>query len=155
MDPSAIDPGLLRLLDAAANRCREGLRVIEDIARFLWNDEDLVRDAKDLRHECTAAVQRLEAATGPLIAMRDTDGDVGTALTTVSELERPNVASLLRANAARVQEALRSLEEAAKLAGSSSSSEFKQLRYRAYTFEVDALRRQGIIVPVMEESIDG
>lgn len=155
MASPSTDPVLLRLLDAAANRCREGLRVIEDIARFLWDDEDLVRDAKHLRHDCTAAIQQLEQTTGPLIAARDTVGDVGTTLTFTTETSRPDVASLLRANAARTQEALRTLEETAKLADAASSLNFKQLRYRAYTLEVTALQRQGIIVPLPEEIAHG
>lgn len=151
MDHTSADPGLLRLFDAAANRSREGLRVIEDIARFLWNDEHLVRDSKNLRHDCTSAMQQLEQITGVLIAARDTPGDVGTTLTTPGETSRPDIASLLRANAARVQEALRTLEETAKLVAPESSDRFRQLRYRAYTLEASALRRQGILVPTPEE----
>ena len=35
------DPLILRLIDANLNRAREGLRVIEDYARFVRNDAEL------------------------------------------------------------------------------------------------------------------
>ncbi|MGC3969038.1 MAG: Clp protease N-terminal domain-containing protein [Pirellulales bacterium] len=48
--PAAGRVGLIRVLDAAANRAGEALRVIEDHARFLLDDADLTRQCKELRH---------------------------------------------------------------------------------------------------------
>jgi len=141
VEPASIDPGVRRLLDAASNRTREGLRVLEDLARFVWDDPALVEAVKSLRHDVTTAVQRLEAQIGPLIHARDTVADVGTALTTHAEAERADARALVRANAARAEEGLRSLEEAVKLLDSALAGEFKALRYRAYTLEAAALHR--------------
>ena len=47
-----IDP--LRVLDAAANRAREGLRVVEDYVRFVLDDQYLTELCKQLRHDLTA-----------------------------------------------------------------------------------------------------
>ncbi len=129
---------LHRILDANANRAREALRVLEDLARFSLNNAPLSSSLKSLRHDLVAAVASLNIPAADLLAARDTDHDVGTAISTPSEHARPDLISLARANAARLTEALRSLEEAAKALPSSPSpttSPFEPLRYRAYTIE--------------------
>ena len=47
---------VLRILDAAANRGREGLRVIEDYVRFVLDDPHLTELCKQLRHDLAAAL---------------------------------------------------------------------------------------------------
>ena len=47
---------LLRILDAAANRAREGLRVIEDWVRFALDDAHLTECLKQIRHDLAAAL---------------------------------------------------------------------------------------------------
>ena len=42
---------LLRLIDANLNRSREGIRVCEDIARFVLNDKRITRSFKSLKLE--------------------------------------------------------------------------------------------------------
>ncbi|MFQ5925353.1 MAG: thiamine phosphate synthase, partial [Dehalococcoidia bacterium] len=42
---------MLRLIDANLNRISEGLRLLEDVARFLVNDAALSEQLKSLRHE--------------------------------------------------------------------------------------------------------
>lgn len=125
---------LERLLDAEANRAAEGLRVLEDLARFLLDDGGLAGRAKELRHALRAA---LPAA---LPAWRDTPGDAGTALKAGDEGSRPGLPAAVRANAARVQEALRALEEGCKLAGGPWRA-IEALRYQAYTLEHALLAR--------------
>ena len=51
----AIDLG--RILDASANRAREGLRVVEDYARFALGDPMLTRRIKDVRHRLGEAIR--------------------------------------------------------------------------------------------------
>ena len=135
----------LRAIDAAANRAREGLRVVEDYVRFVLDDRHLTSLCKQLRHDLTAALSGIPPDT--LVATRETQADVGTALTAPSEQMREDAAQVLRANFARVQEALRSLEEFSKLESSRHTpcveadgtrrvpATLKQLRYRAYTLE--------------------
>lgn len=128
---------LHRILDANANRAREALRVLEDLARFSLNNAPLSASLKSLRHDLVAALASLNIPAADLLDSRDTDRDVGTAISTPSEHTRPDLTSLVRANAARLTEALRSLEEAAKALPSSTliTSPFEPLRYRAYTLE--------------------
>jgi thiamine-phosphate pyrophosphorylase len=127
------ETSVLRILDAAGNRAREGLRVVEDFVRFVLDDRHLTELCKQLRHDLTAALSQI--ATDSRMAARETQEDVGTVLTTPSEQRRDNVASVVRANFARLQESLRSLEEFGKLANAGLSESFKQLRYRVYTLE--------------------
>ncbi len=126
-----IDP--LRVLDAAANRAREGLRVVEDYVRFVLDDQYLTELCKQLRHDLTAALSPIP--TDNRMAARETQADVGTTLTTTSEQRRDDATSIVRANFARLQESLRSLEEFSKLVRAELSESFKQLRYRTYTLE--------------------
>ncbi len=127
------DHELFRILDAAANRAREGLRVVEDYARFVLNDPFLTEQLKQVRHELAGAMQALPAAA--LLAQRDTLTDVGTAISTAAEDQRHDAAHVLVANWKRLQEALRSLEEFSKPLPHSPAKQFEALRYRCYTLE--------------------
>ncbi len=127
------DAGLARLLDAAANRAREGLRVAEDYCRFVLDDALLCGELKGMRHDLTAALAALPA--GALLQARDTPGDVGTVLSTEAEAERASPAAVARASLKRLQEALRSLEEFGKLHGADHGRSLEALRYRSYTLE--------------------
>lgn len=124
---------LYRILDAAANRAREGLRVVEDYARFVLNDPFLTEQLKELRHELARAMQMLPATA--LLQHRDTLHDVGTTLKMPSEGQRQDAAAVLTANWKRLQEALRSLEEFSKPLPESPATHFESLRYRCYTLE--------------------
>ena len=54
--PTAEWIGILRVLDAAANRAGEGLRVVEDYVRFVLDDRHLTSLCKQLRHDLTAVL---------------------------------------------------------------------------------------------------
>lgn len=118
-------------MDAAANRAGEGLRVVEDYARFVLDDRHLVQQLKAMRHELAAAVGHFPKAW--LLAARDTPGDVGTTVSTPAERVRVDLAAVVTANFKRAAEALRSLEEFAKLVDPAVALEFERLRYRGYT----------------------
>jgi thiamine-phosphate pyrophosphorylase len=122
-----------RILDAAANRAREALRVVEDYCRFVLDDALLSGELKRLRHELAAALRELPS--GLLLQARDTLGDVGTALSTEAEYDRPSLAAVVEANLKRLQEALRSLEEYGKVRSGEMGRALEGLRYRAYTLE--------------------
>src|SRR5690554_984319 len=123
----------LRILDANANRAREALRVLEDVARFALNDAAIAGTLKQVRHDLAAAIAALPAGARDLLAARDTPGDVGTSISTDAEMRRAGIGDVAAAAAKRLQEALRSMEEAAKtLAPSEAPRRFEALRYRAY-----------------------
>jgi thiamine-phosphate pyrophosphorylase len=123
----------LRIVDAAANRGREGLRVVEDFVRFVLDDVHLTRLLKSLRHDMTAALGRFSSSER--LAARETQADVGTRVETAAERSRGDSAEVLAANFARLQESLRSLEEFAKVLDREASAPFEQLRYRSYTLQ--------------------
>lgn len=128
-----------RILDANLNRAREGLRVLEDFARFLGDNHDVSLKLKSMRHDLVAAEKQLFASAGIGMAdrlqFRDTEGDVGTSQMTDGEQQRSALADVIIANARRVEESLRSLEEFGKLVSAPFSAAMKSLRYSAYTME--------------------
>jgi thiamine-phosphate pyrophosphorylase len=123
----------LRILDAAANRAREGLRVLEDYARFALDDAHLTRLLKECRHALRDALAGLPAEA--LLRSRDTQSDVGTTITTMSEAVRHSPSEIAWAAFKRSQEAVRSLEEFAKLFSPITASRLEKLRYELYTLE--------------------
>ncbi|HZZ77655.1 MAG TPA: thiamine phosphate synthase [Gemmataceae bacterium] len=122
-----------RILDANANRAREALRVQEDHCRFVLNDALLSGQFKQLRHDLA---QALSLIAGPLLlASRDTLHDVGTPISTAAEWHRPSMTAVVQANAKRLQEALRSLEEHGKVLSIEFAQRIEKLRYHTYTLE--------------------
>ncbi len=71
-----------RIIDANTNRALEGLRVLEDIARFALDDADLTAQLKDARHGLLAAVRAFVLPEGLQLAARDAGADVGTGIST-------------------------------------------------------------------------
>jgi thiamine-phosphate pyrophosphorylase len=124
---------LARILDASANRAREGLRVVEDYVRFVLGDPGLTRRLKDVRHRLAEAERGLDSHL--LLSARDTPEDVGTHIMTSSEQIRENPRAVLAANFKRITEALRSLEEYSKLVDIWLAGRFEVLRYDVYTLE--------------------
>jgi thiamine-phosphate pyrophosphorylase len=125
---------LFRILDAAANRAGEGLRVVEDYLRFVLDDRFLTGEAKQLRHDlAAAALERPPSAERHLA--RETLADVGTSITTAGEAARADAEAVVAANMKRVEEALRSLEEYGKVVDTEFAATMETLRYRAYTLE--------------------
>ena len=116
------------MIDANLNRLKEGIRVIEDIARYLQNDKTLASRLKTLRHQ-----SRIDALTD-LLASRDSVNDV-LRPTVESEMRRDTVESILTANYKRAQESSRVLEEVYKIVNPALSENFKQIRYELYTLE--------------------
>jgi thiamine-phosphate pyrophosphorylase len=123
---------VLRILDVNANRCAEGLRVIEEIARFSMEDAALTERLKEVRHGVRRSVEAL--AVGAL-RHRDSAGDVGGGSATASELARGSLAAIARANFARAEDALRVLEEFGKIIDEDESRRFKSLRFALYAIE--------------------
>jgi thiamine-phosphate pyrophosphorylase len=131
-----------RIIDAAANRAREALRVLEDYCRFVLDDRMLTEELKQMRHRLVQALKPLPWSQ--LLESRHTQGDVGTTLTAPLEGERESLAAVVTANAKRLQEALRSLEEFGKVFDSGVGSAVEAIRYRSYVLEqVIAKRSRG------------
>ncbi len=127
----------VRAIDANLNRVCEGLRVIEDICRFVLMDQSRQQQLKEMRHTVRAA------ATDSYLAHRDSVHDPGFTSKGAMEMERQGVADLLSANSKRVQEGLRTLEELYKIDAPAASVQMKGLRYQAYQVEKILTLRMG------------
>jgi len=130
MLPDIDQSALYRILDANYNRAAEGIRTLEEIARFRANASSQQLELKSLRHQLAAAVQLLPAEQ--LLRSRCAAGDVGADNTLDSEQSRTSVEAIQRAAAQRVQQALRSLEEFSKPLNAEASLAFAKIRYAAY-----------------------
>jgi len=119
----------LRLIDANLNRLREGIRVVEDIFRYMYNDKQTALKLKELRH-----LSRLENYI-ELLETRDVKNDVLRS-SIKSEQNRTDLYSILIANFKRAQESSRVLEEFTKLTSIKDSENFKYIRYELYNLEI-------------------
>lgn len=148
---------LFRILDAAANRASEGLRVVEDFVRFALDDRHLTELCKQLGHDFSAVLANIPSIDR--LTSRETLADVGTDISADSEMSRSDVAEVLAANFKRVEQSLRSLEEYTKILNPQWAADLKSLRYRTYTLEraVDITResRRRLSATQLYVMVDG
>lgn len=124
-----------RLLDANFNRAAEGLRVLEDIARFILGQESLCRTCKHARHELARLARPYDAL---LVSERDSVGDVGRRESAASPDSPRDLLAVVRANAKRVEESLRVIEELARGGAGdlvTDHARIEHLRYTTYELE--------------------
>ncbi len=123
---------IARLMDANGNRALEGLRVCEEIARFHCEAAGLFRQTRRVRHALGQALGRLPVSPFERVRARASRRDPGrrAASHPVASLEQ-----LLIINFQRAKEALRTLEECARLAAPSHTKRFQDLRFRTYALE--------------------
>jgi thiamine-phosphate pyrophosphorylase len=128
---------ILRMIDANVNRATEGLRVAEDIVRFVLDDDKLTSKLKHMRHELVKTLRlgfdKLSLAQG-----RDVKGDVGAGRSTKSEGRRKDILDVFLANIKRTQESIRVFEELSKLFDAKLGPKFKKLRFGLYDIEQNA-----------------
>ncbi|MDR1451090.1 MAG: thiamine-phosphate pyrophosphorylase [Helicobacteraceae bacterium] len=122
------------MIDANLNRLREGIRVAEDICRFVLRDGDLALRLKNLR-----SLARVET-NETMLAERDSENDV-LRPTTANETKRDGLKSMATANFKRAQEAARALEEAFKICKPSEAETYKRIRYELYALEKAAIAK--------------
>ncbi len=139
MSPTNSSFAIERLLDANLDRAREGLRVLEDWARFALDRADLVARSKDMRQR----LGRLHADRYKLARHTATDPAAGMAHP--AQLERADPSQVVGANASRVAEALRVLEEFGRADDPLLAAEAAEIRYALYDFEVDLLQASQLL----------
>jgi thiamine-phosphate pyrophosphorylase len=126
---------MLRLMDANLDRLSEGLRVLEDVARFVLDDIHTTEKLKRMRHELTATDPVFQ---NRLLSARDSGGDVGREGGGITGTPRNHIIDLVAANAKRAQESLRVLEEFAKLPempAEVAERNFEHARFTLYEIE--------------------
>jgi len=127
------DTGIKRIIDANINRAKEGLRVCEEIARFILNSHSLTAEFKKLRHRIDYLI-RQEGSFKNFIKCRDSLNDTGR-LIYAQELKRKGCGDIFFANIQRAKESIRVLEEFSKLTHKSTAISFKRIRYAIYELE--------------------
>ena len=144
---------LYRIIDANINRASEGLRVLEDVARFYYSNREAAQRLKVLRHSIRKNTMDF---LPQCLAERDSQNDVG--LTVSKEVkvdDKTTLFELVTANFKRIQEALRVLEENLRLSGRYEISKlYEQYRFDTYSMEKEfftasrASKRQKPLPPL-------
>ena len=124
---------VIRILDANINRAAEGMRVLEDIARFILENKQLCGAIKTCRHALR------EQAPTPY--SRDSLGDVGTSISTTQEKNRGSFHDIAFAASNRCSEALRVVEEFLKLHNTENT--IGSIRYKMYDLSADVIKGLG------------
>ena len=164
--PEALTPQNFRLVDASLNRTAEGLRYLEDVARFLLNDPALTKRLKLLRHNLLVSDWHFQKQ---LLEFRDATDDVGLGINIAAEKEnKRDLMSSIVANSRRAQEALRTLEEFSKISNYSthlSANKLEKARFDLYTIEKELAgkmlrqdktdRLRGIYVIIDIQALNG
>lgn len=122
-----------RIIDANINRAKEGLRVCEEISRFILSSSKLTAEFKRIRHKISALAEFLPCAS-QLLQERETSSDVGKNIY-INEFKRKNLMDIFFANIQRTKESVRVLEEFSKLINKKAALEFKKIRYVVYETE--------------------
>ena len=94
-----------QIIDANLDRAREGLRVLEDWARFGLGRNDLVKKIKNFRQ--ILGKNHLNIYKNS----RNSVEDKSKGLTHPEQFKRNRIKDIVSSNAGRVQEALRVIEE--------------------------------------------
>jgi len=127
------EKGVLRILDVNVNRSCEGLRVLEDVVRFKFDNKDITSKLKKLRHRIRNAFPSLHKL---ILSERNAKDDVGR-FPSADEDAREDLFVVVSRNLRRVEESLRSLEEVSKVFSSSKAHLMKRLRFSLYSIEKD------------------
>ncbi len=129
----AEDLRIFQIIDANLDRAREGLRVIEDWARFGLDQEKYVEKIKNFRQ--ILGKNHLEIYK----QSRNYVEDQCKGLTHQEQINRKTPERILSSNSGRVQEALRVIEEFSRIHNNELSRIASEIRYEIYTIEIDLL----------------
>ena len=129
----AEDLRIFQIIDANLDRAREGLRVLEDWARFGLGEKEYVKRIKNFRQ--ILGKNHLEIYK----KSRNHIEDKCKGLTHSEQFNRKNTELIISSNAGRVQEALRVIEEFTRQHNHELSKIASEIRYEIYTLESDLL----------------
>ncbi len=120
-----------QIIDVNYNRAREGIRVVEEVARFILKDTALTQEIRRLRH----SLQKI-LSSFPLYSFRNAETDIGK---NFSSLSYAHLSELVKANFSRAEESLRVMEEFSRLEKPTLSRNLMDLRFLAYQLEKQLL----------------
>ncbi len=128
------EPVVAQLIDANLDRAREGLRVVEEWCRFSLTNKNLVITLKDWRQQLGRHHHKIYKQA------RNTSSDQGLGLAHPAQRDRHTPEHIVLANCARVQEALRVLEEFARKNNPELAKCAANIRYNLYDLEVKIIK---------------
>ncbi len=131
------DLRIAQIIDANLDRAREGLRVLEDWARFALGRPDLVIKLKNFRQ--ILGKHHLQIYKDS----RNFTPDECTGLAHPEQFERNHSSCIISSNAARVQEALRVIEEFSRNNNHKLCDSASQIRYSTYKLEIELLKAKS------------
>ena len=127
------DKRIAQIIDANLDRAREGLRVLEDWARFGLGHQDFVIKIKNFRQ--LLGKNHLEIYK----RYRNNIEDRCKGLSHIEQIKRKDPNEIISSNSARVQEALRVIEEFSRGHNIHLSEIASEIRYEIYTLEIELL----------------
>jgi len=139
-----------QIIDANLDRAREGLRVLEDWARFGIMRDELVVKLKNFRH--TLSKYHLFKYKNA----RNFSKDKSQGLAHHEQKNRDSIKNIISANSSRVQEALRVIEEYSRNDNSELSLVSSQIRYEIYSLEITLLHsssNQELLKVILENDL--
>ncbi len=131
------DLRVAQIVDANLDRAREGLRVLEDWARFALGRKDLVKSFKNFRQILGKHHLKVYKESRNFI------NDKCAGLSHPEQYKRNNSSSIISSNAARVQEALRVIEEFSRDHNQNLSNISSNIRYAIYNLEIELLEAES------------
>ena len=133
------DNRIAQLIDANLDRAREGLRVMEDWCRFGLKRKDFCIKIKDWRQQLGIFHHEIYRKA------RLTSVDPAMGISHPSQKKRTTPQEVFIANASRVQEALRVIEEFTRITDPKLSELASRIRYGTYEIEVKIIKaKEGI-----------
>ena len=79
---------IFRIIDANLNRSREGLRVCEDISRFILNSASITKDLKSVRHSVSDIAMKSINGRAEFLKSRNSEEDIGRCSCEPKEMKR-------------------------------------------------------------------
>ena len=130
------DIRVAQIIDANLDRAREGLRVLEDWARFGLGMEEFVKRIKN--HRQILGRNHLNVYK----EARNFTEDKCTGISHPEQLFRHKIENIISSNAARVQEALRVIEEFSRSHNKHLANTASDIRYDIYKLEIELIEAE-------------
>ena len=128
-----VDLRIAQIIDANLDRAREGLRVLEEWARYGLDRVDIVKKLKDYRQ--ILGSHHLDSYKNA----RNHTKDNCNGITHPEQFKRIYTENIISSNSSRVQEALRVLEEFSRNNNYELSKAASLIRYEIYSLEIEIM----------------
>ena len=132
-----LDLRVAQIIDANLDRAREGLRVLEEWARYGLGREDIVKKLKDFRQ--ILGSHHLDSYK----KARNFTEDKCNGLSHPEQFKRIYIEETISSNASRIQEALRVLEEFSRNIDCDLAKSASLIRYEIYSLEIELINAKS------------